>query len=349
MVVIKNIDVKQKGASLLWVMVFAGVISLIVTNMLTLIIAETKYAAYSDLSFKAYVAAQSGVEATMFKLREEISTRGIFALRNREYPFPSLNHTISSADRSGLDNVRFDTEVSFNWDNATEPVIKVISTGTAERDGKLSRRKLVYVNDYSASVGAENFEVPGTNYAQVVNKLKGALRATLLIENAKGYPQFHITLLPNIRESSDNIENKFKVYVGKNSGSEKRIGYQGFNLFNSDGSYKKTRWRIDYMGVAGAYISLEEREDIGFEGRKFSQWKCVHGNLFEYPYNIATLSEIRLRSGDGTGKNSPIWRRNILNVGEDNWHRTKESYSNNWYLYNSSQGAAIDNVVAIRY
>ena len=112
-----NIFKNNKGASLLWVTIFAGVMSVIVANMLTLIMAETKYTTNSDLSFKAYVAAKSGVEATLYELRKDISEKGIYHFFQPPVT-EAYNTTYSlSSDSDGFDETLFEAKASFDWTN----------------------------------------------------------------------------------------------------------------------------------------------------------------------------------------------------------------------------------------
>ena len=192
----------------------------------------------------------------------------------------------------------------------------------------------------------------GSYYSDVVDKLRGALRATLLIENARGYPNFHVVLLP---ESATMAFGHYKVHLGNPGvgGGTHKIDYPAIDLgvdSTSGGSNsKKTRWRLDYIGPSGVYASFEERVDKDdLDGKKFSHWKCHVGKFFEHPPGQAKLSDAKLKKGVFNSNNGPVARENIFQVGGE-WQRSQEPFSNNYWLYNSDEDSAIDNVVAITY
>jgi hypothetical protein len=356
---LKKTDAK-KGAALLWVVIFVGISSFLVTNLFLLVLGETRIGVNSDLSYKAYVAAQSGIEATMARLKDDINKNGVLYFNedaSKQLPYQSISHQLST---DGVDVASFNASVTFQYYpldilKVNKPTITVVSTGLVIRGEKTSRRRLVHKSDYNANVGFETFEGPEPYYGSVMGVLRGAFRATVLIEVVNGRPELDMTFLPQV---SGLNPNETRLEVKRWNGlSHLNPFVEGKKIYYPETLPDKMRWRFDYLGGSGVYASLEKRVVNNTNGSTY--WECVRGHNFNN-LNLGSYSDLnsyKLLNPTGWvgAEKEPIfarsnWERDSLEGAT--WKRFPEpntNGTNHVYAPNAGPDNSIDNVVAIRY
>ncbi|KKR18474.1 MAG: hypothetical protein UU65_C0002G0091 [candidate division CPR2 bacterium GW2011_GWC1_41_48] len=337
---------KNKGAALLWAIIFIGALSIVIANLAVMTYNESRLTSNSDLSYKAYAAAQSGIDYGLFKIREEIAESGI---QNFDSSVAPLVYTFWNGTPI-IDEDEQETKVEVTWTKELDlsnpcpdckPKITVDSVATVTAGEKTAKRRLQVIHDYKRTIQAVTFENGNADINTLNTELKDRLNAIVTVD-IYNPPSVNPPAIP-LEDRGDKPE--FKLTFNKKGGIpiEMVINADKYNgaVLQSDKNY---RWRFNYVGGAGVLATLEEASDIDID--------LNPGTVCDVNLNPGTKCERRWKCGAEESffeedKNTDFWTKNQNELASIsiNPNGTVAGDQNNHYLLVIN--GQIDNIVGI--